>query len=50
MDNLGQSLPWDNTNRRLGRPGPGVPFTRLSGKLAKTHEWDAKGNFVCKKS
>lgn len=26
-----------------------APFTRLSEKLAKNHEWDVNGNYVCKK-
>ncbi|MDR6546259.1 RHS repeat-associated protein [Chryseobacterium rhizosphaerae] len=44
LEKMGYSLPWDNTLNRLGRSGPGTPFTRLNKKLRATHEWDAKGN------
>ncbi|MBC9909424.1 RHS repeat-associated core domain-containing protein [Chitinophaga varians] len=48
LSDLGHKLPWDNTLGRLGRPGPGVPFTRLNKKLRQEYKWDRKGNFVPK--
>jgi len=48
LEQMGHTLPWDNTDNRLGRPGPGVPFTRLKGPLRATHEWDEHGNLVKK--
>ncbi|NSL88408.1 hypothetical protein ECE50_016330 [Chitinophaga sp. Mgbs1] len=44
----GHPLPWDNTDNRLGRDGPGVPFTRLSRKHRDEYKWDKKGNLVPK--
>ncbi len=34
-------LPWDNTQGRLGRPGPGVPGTRLPRRLREQgYRWE----------
>lgn len=34
-------LPWDNTDNRLGRPGPGVPGARVPRALRKQgYRWD----------
>ena len=43
LERIGFTLPWDNTNQRLGRVGPGVPFTRLSQKLRNLFQWNSKG-------
>lgn len=48
LEKAGHSLPWDNTGQRLGRPGPGTPFTRLNSKLRNTHEWDSNGKLINK--
>jgi hypothetical protein len=48
LEKLGHTLPWDNTKGRLGRPGPGVPFTRLNKSLREKYKWDAHGNLVKK--
>ncbi len=47
LEKQGHSLPWDNTENRLGRSGPGVPGTRLNRKLRATHTWDGE-KLVCK--
>src|SRR4029079_9535450 len=39
----GHSLPWDNTGKRLGRTGPGVPGTRLGSRLSKQgYRWEGE--------
>ena len=38
----GHALPWDNTDQRLGRPGPGVPGTRLGRGLRDSYEWQGE--------
>ena len=50
LEKLGYSLPWDNTNNRLNRIGPGVPFTRLSKNHRQQFEWDMNGELKLKKS
>jgi hypothetical protein len=38
---MGEKLPWDNTGGRLGRPGPGVPGTRLPRSLREQgYAWE----------
>ena len=39
----GHTLPWDNTGNRLGRPGPGVPGTRLPSRLSSEgYRWEGE--------
>jgi hypothetical protein len=38
---IGGPLPWDNTDQRLGRAGPGVPGTRLPRRLRdQGYRWE----------
>lgn len=48
LEKMGHKLPWDNTENRLGRPGPGVPFVRPGKSARVTHKWDKEGNFIKK--
>ena len=38
----GHKLPWDNTDQRLGREGPGVPGTRLPRRLRESYQWQGE--------
>ena len=45
---MGETLPWDNTASRLGRPGPGVPGTHLPRPLREQgYAWE--GNELVKR-
>ncbi|MEJ2590093.1 MAG: RHS repeat-associated core domain-containing protein [Candidatus Thiodiazotropha sp.] len=35
-------LPWDNTNQRLGREGPGTPGASIPRRLRRKNMWDYK--------
>ncbi|WP_338871435.1 hypothetical protein [Myxococcus stipitatus] len=40
LESQGHLLPWDNTNSRLGRPGPGVPGVYQSSTAKKGFHWN----------
>lgn len=45
LEGQGHKLPWDNTNRRLGRLGPGVPGVIQSSSAKQGWVWEGE-NYV----
>ncbi|WP_241757793.1 RHS repeat-associated core domain-containing protein [Myxococcus landrumensis] len=40
LEAQGHAMPWDNSNGRLGRPGPGVPGVYQRTTAKKGYHWD----------